>query len=278
MATLILQGPGLDGEAARQVAEAGGGRVEERATHLRVLTADPVPAQALAALRERFGFDINPVPAAFDPAAVRLLLSDMDSTLISIECTDEIAAYAGIKTQVAEITQSAMRGEIDFETSLRRRLALLKGLDANLLERVYQERLQLNPGAQALIDGLRARGVKTALVSGGFTFYTERLRERLGLDYTLANVLEFEDGRLLGTVSGSIVGAASKADFLRKLCAELGIAPEATIAMGDGANDLPMMRLAGLGVAYRAKPAVQAEADVVLNHAALDAVLAFLEP
>lgn len=277
MATLILQGPALDGEAARQVAAASGGRIEERKTHLRVLTDAAVPAQTLATLRERFGFDINPVPAGFDPAAVRLLLSDMDSTLISIECTDEIGSYAGIKSQVAEITKSAMRGEIDFETSLRRRLALLKGLDVSLLERVYEERLQLNPGAQTLIDGLRARGIKTALVSGGFTFYTERLRQRLNLDYTLANVLEFEDGRLLGTVSGSIVGAAAKADFLQKLCAELGIAPEATIAMGDGANDLPMMRLAGLGVAYRAKPAVQAEADVVLNHATLDAVLAFIE-
>ncbi len=278
MATLILQGSALDAEAARQVAAASGGRVEERAAHLRVITAAPVPAQPLAALRERFGFDINPIPADFDPSAVRLLLTDMDSTLISIECTDEIASYAGIKPQVAEITKAAMRGEIDFETSLRRRLALLKGLDATLLDRVYEERLQLNPGAQTLIEGLRARGVKSALVSGGFTFYTERLRQRLHLDYTLANTLEFEDGRLLGTVSGAIVGAAAKADFLRKLCTELGIGPEATIAMGDGANDLPMMRLAGLGVAYRAKPAVQAEADVVLNHAGLDAVLAFLEP
>lgn len=277
MATLILQGPKLDGEAARQVAAQTGGRLEERARHVRVITGEPVPSQDLAALRARFPFDINPLPAGFDPSSVRLLLTDMDSTLINIECMDEVADYVGIKPQVAEITAAAMRGEIDFETSLRRRLALVKGLEVNLLERVYQEKLRLNEGAEALMQGLRARGVKTALVSGGFTFFTERLRPRLNLDYTLANELEIEDGRLLGTVRGGIVGAQAKADFLRKLCGELGIDEKAAIASGDGANDLPMMRLAGLGVAYRAKPAVQAEADVVLNHAALDAILAFIE-
>ena len=278
MAILILQGPKLDGEAARQVAAHAGGRIEERTGHLRVVAVDTIPADEIAALRTRFPFDINPVPAGFDPAAVRLLLTDMDSTLINIECTDEIAAFVGIKPQVAEITAAAMRGEIDFETSLRRRLALLKDLDSALLERVYEEKLRLNQGAQELMDGLRARGVKTGLVSGGFTFFTERLRRRLSLDYTLANELEIEDGRLLGTVRGAIVGAAAKAGFLLKLCEELGIEAGAAIAVGDGANDLPMMRLAGLGVAYRAKPAVQAEADVVLNHSGLDAILAFLEP
>ncbi|MDR2877907.1 MAG: phosphoserine phosphatase SerB [Chromatiales bacterium] len=277
MATLILQGPKLDGEATRQIAAHTGGHIETRAQHIRVMIDQPILAQSLADLRARFAFDINPLPADFDPAAVRLLLTDMDSTLINIECMDEIAGYAGIKPQVAEITESAMRGEIDFETSLRRRLALVKGLDASLLEKVYMEKLRLNEGAAALIAGLRARGIKTALVSGGFTFFTERLREHLHLDYTLANELDIAGGRLLGTVSGGIIGAQAKADFLRKLCDKLGISEKAVIASGDGANDLPMMHLAGLGVAYRAKPAVQAKADIVLNHAALDAILDFIE-
>lgn len=274
--TLILQGRTLTPDIAGTIAEALHGDLEARPSHYRVHAAASSP-ETLADLRQRYPVDINARPADFDPAAVRLLLSDMDSTLINIECADEIADFMGVKPQVAAITAAAMRGELDFETSLRRRIALLKGLDASALEHVYRERLRLNPGAEALIEGLHARGAKFALVSGGFTFFTERLRPRLNLDYTLANELEIEDGRLLGTVRGGIVGAQAKADFLRKLCGELGIDEKAAIAAGDGANDLPMMRLAGLGVAYRAKPAVQAEADVVLNHAALDAILAFIE-
>lgn len=277
MATLILQGAKLDNSGARDVAGFIDGRVEPRTGHLRVITEAPVTAEALAALRARSPFDINPIPATFDPAGVRLFLSDMDSTLISIECADELGSFAGVREQVAEITTAAMRGEIDFPTSLRRRLALLKGLESSVLERVYEERLKLNDGAEALIEGLRRRGIKTALVSGGFTFFTERLRRRLNLDYTLANELEFADGRLLGTVSGDIVGAQAKADFLIRLCGELNIEPGAAVAVGDGANDLPMLRLSGLGVAYHAKPGTQAEADVVLNHSGLDSILAFLD-
>lgn len=277
MATLILQGPGLDDEGARHVAEVAGGRVESRSGHRRVIGGKDLAHHELAALRARAPFDVNPVPADFDPAAVRLLLSDMDSTLITIECADELGSFAGVKPQVAEITAAAMRGEIDFETSLRRRLALLKGLETSVLERVYVERLRLNDGAEELLAGLRARGIKVALVSGGFTFFTDRLHQRLGLDYSLANELEIADDRLLGSVRGAIVGAEAKATFLRRLCGELGIAETAVIAVGDGANDLPMMRLAGLGVAHHAKPATQAEADVVINHCGLDAVLAFLE-
>jgi phosphoserine phosphatase len=278
MATLILQGPRLDDAGVRHAAEATGGRVETRKGHARIVTDAAIAAPVLHSLREQLPFDINPVPVDFNPSAVRLLLTDMDSTLINIECADELGAFAGVREQVSAITEAAMRGEIDFPTSLRRRLALLQGLDASVLERVYQERLRLNEGAEELIDGLRLRGIKTALVSGGFTFFTERLCQRLKLDYTLANELEIEDGKLLGSVRGDIVGAQAKADFLTRLCGELGIEPKAAIAMGDGANDLPMLRLSGLGVAYHAKPATQAEADVVLNHSGLDAVLAFLEP
>jgi phosphoserine phosphatase len=146
-----------------------------------------------------------------------------------------------------------------------------------VLEHVYHERLRLNPGAEALVEGLHARGAKFALVSGGFTFFTERLRARLGLDYTLANELDIADGRITGEVHGAIVGAATKAEFLLRLCEELRIEPAQVIAVGDGANDLQMIRLAGLGVAYHGRPAILAEADVVLNHSGLDGILAFLE-
>lgn len=169
-----------------------------------------------------------------------------------------------------------MRGEIDFEASLRQRVALLEGLEVSALERVYEERLRLNPGAETLIQGLKARGIRVALVSGGFTFFTERLKRRLGLDFTLANVLAERDGRLLGSVEGAIVGAETKATYLTSLCRELGIHPAQAVAMGDGANDLKMLAIAGLGVAYHAKPAVRAQADTALQHRGLDAVLDML--
>jgi len=275
--TVILQGRTLTPDSAGAIAGELRGEREERAGHWRVfIAAAPAPA-TVAQLRQRYPVDINLMPAGFDPGAVRLLLSDMDSTLINIECADEIGDFMGIKPQVAAITAAAMRGELDFETSLRRRIALLKGLDASVLERVYNERLRLNPGAEALVAGLHAHGARFALVSGGFTFFTERLRARLGLDYTLANHLEIVDGRITGEVHGPIVGAAAKAEFLLSLCGELKIKPAQVIAVGDGANDLQMIRLAGLGVAYHGRPAVLAEADVVLNHSGLDGILAFLE-
>jgi phosphoserine phosphatase len=278
MTVLLLQGAALNEGAARELADLTGGSLEQRAGHLRIGAAKAVGHQQLATLRARYPFDINPLPADFEPGAVRLLISDMDSTMINIECMDEIADFLGIKPQVAEITGAAMRGDIDFETSLRRRVALIKGVGMDVLQRVYDERLRLNPGAEALIAGLRERNIRIALVSGGFTFFTDRLRERLALDYTLANEFDFDaDGRISGEVPGAIVGAQAKADFLSRLCTELGIRQQQAIAAGDGANDLPMLRLAGLSVAFRSKPAVQAEADVVLNHAGLDAILAFLE-
>ncbi len=279
MTILLLTGDALNMDAARGLVEQTGGSLEMRAAHMRISTAKAVDPALIATLRARHSFDINPLPADFAPDAVRLLISDMDSTMINIECMDEIADFLGIKSRVAEITGAAMRGEIDFETSLRRRVALIKGVGTDVLQRVYDERLRLNPGAEALIRGLHERGARIALVSGGFTFFTERLRKRLSLDYTLANEFDFgADGRITGEVPGAIVGAQAKADFLMRLCGELGIRPQQAIAAGDGANDLPMMRLAGLSVAYRSKPAVQAEADVVLNHSGLDAILTFLEP
>jgi phosphoserine phosphatase len=200
----------------------------------------------------------------------------MDSTLITIECIDEIADMQGLKPQVSAITEAAMRGELDFSESLKRRVALLEGLPVEALERVYEERLQLSMGAQAMLDGVQAAGIKTLLVSGGFTFFTERLQARLKLDYAHANVLEAADGKLTGRVLGGIVDAGEKRRTVERVCAELGIAPQQAIVMGDGANDLQMMGIAGLSVAFRAKPVVRAQASVALNFSGLDGLLAIL--
>jgi phosphoserine phosphatase len=205
-----------------------------------------------------------------------LLAMDMDSTVITIECIDEIADMQGLKPQVAAITEAAMRGEIEFAESLTRRVALLEGLDAGALQKVYDERLKFSPGAEALISAAHAAGVKTLLVSGGFTFFTDRVRQRLNLDYSHANVLEVVDGRLTGKVVGGIVDAEEKKRTVERVCAELGIATQRAIVMGDGANDLKMMSVAGLSVAYRAKPVVRAQADVALNFSGLDGILALL--
>ncbi|RJG20526.1 phosphoserine phosphatase SerB [Massilia cavernae] len=205
-----------------------------------------------------------------------LVAMDMDSTLITIECIDEIADMQGLKPQVAEITEAAMRGELDFSDSLKRRVALLEGLDAGALGRVYDERLQISMGGEAMLDAVKAAGLKTLLVSGGFTFFTERLQKRLGLDVVHANVLEIVDGKLTGRVVGGIVDAEEKKRTVERVCAELGISAKQAIVMGDGANDLKMMGVAGLSVAFRAKPVVYQQASVALNFSGLDGLLNIL--
>ncbi|MGZ5818194.1 MAG: phosphoserine phosphatase SerB [Burkholderiaceae bacterium] len=203
----------------------------------------------------------------------KLVVMDMDSTLITIECIDEIADMQGLKPQVAEITEAAMRGEIEFRESLTRRVALLKGLDASALQRVYDERLQLSLGAEKMLAAVKVAGLKTLLVSGGFTFFTDRMKTRLGLDYTHSNELEIADGKLTGRVVGNIVDALEKKQMTERVCAELNISPSQAIIMGDGANDLKMMSIAGMSVAFRAKPIVRAQADVALNFVGLDGIL-----
>lgn len=202
-----------------------------------------------------------------------LCVMDMDSTLISIECIDEIADMVGIKPQVAAITERAMQGELDFAQSLRERVALLKGLSEDDLMRVLNERLQLNPGAREWIETCKKNNITTLLVSGGFTFFAERVKTMLGLDYAVSNTLEIIDGKLTGRVLGDIVDAQVKANELTKLRDHLGLAATQTIAIGDGANDLKMMAAAGIGVAYHAKPVVQAQASYALNHVGLDGVI-----
>jgi phosphoserine phosphatase len=198
---------------------------------------------------------------------------DMDSTLITIECIDEIAALRGIGDDVAAITAAAMRGEIDFRASLERRVGLLAGLPVADLARVYDERLQLSSGAQRLLDTCRRIGVKTLLVSGGFTFFTERLQSRLALDHSLANVLEIVDGRLTGRMLGDIVDANAKAARFAELADRYRGDDGIAVAIGDGANDLPMLACADVSVAYRAKPRVRAQAMHAIDHCGLDAVL-----
>ena len=217
----------------------------------------------------------------------KLIAFDMDSTLINIECIDEIADAAGRKTEVSAITEAAMHGEItDFKDSLRRRLALLEGVSVASMEAVYAERLQINPGAKELIDACKAAGMKVLLVSGGFTFFADRVKETLGIDYVKANVLEVKDGKLTGKLVmqpwGEICDGEEKRLTVAATCADLGVTPAQAIAMGDGANDLPMMKLCedagGLSVAYHAKPKVRAQAMVAINSGGLDRLLSVVTP
>ncbi len=277
MTTLVLQGDNLNREQIEKIEQELGATAVTNALYSVIQTSEPLSEDDLTVLRTHYQFDINALPEDFTVSDTKLFVTDMDSTLINIECVDEIADFINVKPQVAAITEAAMRGEIDFETSLRQRVSLLKGLEVGALERVYNERLQLNPGAELMIKALQQQGIKTALVSGGFTFFTERLKQRLGLDYTLANVLAEKDGKLTGEVVGAICGAQSKADFLLAKCEELDIAPSQTLAIGDGANDLLMMNEAGLSVAYHAKPTVQQQADTAVNYCGLESIVGLLQ-
>ena len=211
----------------------------------------------------------------------KLIAFDMDSTLINIECVDEIADAAGRKAEVSAITEAAMRGEIlDYKESLRQRVQLLKGVSVYQMQQVLNERLQLNPGAAELVQACKAAGLKTLLVSGGFTFFTDAVRDRLAIDWTRSNVLEIQQGVLTGRMVdqewGDICDGEEKRKMLLQTCASMGISTSQSIAMGDGANDLPMMQEAGLSVAYHAKPAVRAQAMVAINEGGLDRLLEVL--
>ena len=220
---------------------------------------------------DAMGVDVNVVP--LDGRRKRLLLADMDSTMIEQECIDELAAEAGVGERVAAITARAMNGEIGFEGALRERVGLLAGLDVGVIDRVLAERITMMPGGAVLVATMKAQGAKAALVSGGFTAFTEVVAARLGFDWNRANTLLVEGGKLTGEPGEPILGRQAKVDALVELCAEEGIGEDDVIAVGDGANDLGMLGRAGLGVALHAKPSVQAEARFRVNHGDLTALL-----
>ncbi len=274
---LVLQGPTATIASLTRLAHIAGAKTMVTLSD-HALRCEGVDASAQlrasvteAATKEQV--DATYIAAGRGLADFKLVAMDMDSTLITIECIDEIADMQGLKAEVSEITEAAMRGELDFSESLTRRVALLKGLDASALARVYDERLKISMGGEAMLAGVKAAGLKTLLVSGGFTYFTERLQERLGLDTTHANVLEIVDGKLTGRVLGAIVDAEEKKRTVERVCAEMGIKPSQAIVMGDGANDLKMMGIAGLSLAFRAKPVVRAQACVALNFTGLDGIL-----
>jgi len=238
----------------------------------RLANANPDTRAVVAAHCDKSHLDFAFMPAAKKFSAIGLIAMDMDSTLITIECIDEIADFTGKKAEVAAITASAMRGEIDWPESLRQRVSLLAGLDESVLQRVYDERLKLSPGSDVLIAAAKKYGIKLLLVSGGFTFFTERLKARLDIDYAFSNVLEIINGKLTGKVIGPLCDADAKARHLRETAARLSLKAENCIAIGDGANDMKMMAAAGLSIAYHAKQVVQAQASVAINVLGLNAV------
>jgi phosphoserine phosphatase len=277
---LILQGPQADQAQLARIA-ALARPAATRALHAHALRCDgfdftPALKDEVEAAADAAGIDATFIDAGRTLADFKLVAMDMDSTLITIECIDEIADMQGLKPEVSAITEAAMRGELEFSESLTRRVGLLKGLPVEALQRVYDERLRISAGGVAMLAAVQAAGLHTLLVSGGFTFFTERLQARLGLDVAHANLLEVDGGLLTGRVVGGIVDAEEKMRTVQRVCSQLGIGPEQAIVMGDGANDLKMMGIAGLSLAFRAKPVVRAQADVALNFTGLDGLLSIL--
>jgi phosphoserine phosphatase len=270
---LVVQGQKVETRALKDLAtltaSEGVGRLGNNAFRLLKAQASPELASYCEARQLDYAF----VPEERRLKDFRLFVTDMDSTLITIECIDEIADMQGLKDEVAAITDAAMRGELDFRASLTRRVALLEGLPEEALARVFNERLQLNPGAESLVAGLKQAGIVTVLVSGGFTYFTERLQKQLGFDYAVANQLDVRNGKLTGKVKGDVVDGEAKRHTLQLVRKHHGFAREAVIAAGDGANDLPMLTEAGVGIAYHAKPVVREKATYALNHSGLDGIL-----
>jgi phosphoserine phosphatase len=274
---LILQGLTVQPEAVKKIADLVSAQSITTLSK-KVVRCDGVSTSAtvlseVARLCLQSGWDYSFMQEDKKLSDFKLLVMDMDSTLITIECIDEIADMHGLKNEVAAITESAMRGELDFRESLTQRVALLKGLEASALQQVFDERLLLSLGAKELLSGAQAAGLRTVLVSGGFTFFTDRLRQQLTFDVARANELEIKDDKLTGRVIGPIIDASEKRHTLEMQAQALGVPTSAAIVMGDGANDLEMMSVAGLSVAFRAKPIVRAQADVALNFVGLDGVL-----
>ena len=266
---LILQGPSLTEAQAKELGPVE--RIADRAFRLRNFPA----GKAISSWCEQRHVDHALMPEGRRFADLKLVAMDMDSTLITMETIDELGDLVGRKPEIAAITARAMRGEIDYPESLRQRVSLLKNLPESGLLEIYETRLKLSPGADVLLAACKKYGVKTLLVSGGFTYFVERLKTKLGIDYALSNTLEISDGKLTGRVLGDIVDADAKAAKFRELARSLR--KEQTVAIGDGANDLKMMAEAGLSVAFHAKPVVRAQASCALTWSGLDGVVNLFE-
>ena len=273
MSYLVVQGPEVETPDLKAIAKLAGAtqieRISDNAFRLHDYETEKGVAEYCAKAKLDYAFLPQPRPLS----DFRLLVMDMDSTLITIETIDELADLVGRKAEVAAVTAQAMRGEIEYDESLKRRVAVLKGLPQSALEQFYTERVRLSPGAERMIEGVKKTGLKILLVSGGFTQITDRLKARLGLDYVKANTLEVMDGKLTGALLGRIVNADGKREALLAAKEELGLGKDQIIAIGDGANDLKFMAEAGVSIAYRAKPVVRGKAAYCLDCTGLDGVL-----
>lgn len=270
---LVIQGADVETADLKRLAKLSHANKIERLSSEAFRLTGGRPADDIPKFCSELELDYAFVPVGRKLADFRLLVIDMDSTLITIETIDELADVVGLKAEVADITAQAMRGEIEYNESLRRRVAVLKDLEETALQRVYEERVQLTPGAEKLLSTAQSMGLKTLLVSGGFTYVTDRLKQRLRLDYTRSNTLEVVDGKLTGTIIGDIVNADGKRAELLKVRDELGIVRDQIIGIGDGANDLKFMAESGVSVAYHAKPVVRERATHAINYVTLEGVL-----
>jgi len=278
VSTLIVQHPSLSEHAVQAFARLAGHRPDLKDHSLALWRRVAISGEQLDDAAQTHQVDAEIVASDLQLRSFRLAAFDMDSTLITIECVDEIADFAGRKAEVAAITEAAMRGDItDYDESLRRRVALLAGLPVSVLQRVWDERVRLSPGAESLVRRMKSTGLQLLLVSGGFSFFTERLAARLGIEHVQSNQLDIADGRLTGRLNGPIVNAQAKRLALQRTASRIGCPLSQTIAIGDGANDLKMMSVAGLSAAYRAKPLVRNETTHAINHCGLDSLLKLFE-
>ena len=270
---LVLQGLSIAQSSAETIARLIGATDIHHPTPNLYKLLNATPHGDLPAMCKKLQVDFGFVPATLKLSQFKLVAMDMDSTLINIESLDEVADYVGLKQKIAAMTEQSMNGEVDFSESLRQRVALLKGLDESALDHVYDERVELNPGAEKLIATLKSHGIKTMLISGGFSFFTERLKQRLGLDFAFANKLEIVDGKLTGAMLGPLLDPVAKAEKLNEISAMLGIDRSTqVIAIGDGANDRAMFDAAGTGIGYRPKPVLRPHARYCLDFVGLDGV------
>ena len=250
------------------------GDLERRKNHFRIHTNFNFTIEKL---RLENTVDINLYHKKFDFSGIKLVVSDMDSTLITIETIDEIAKESGMSNEVALITEQAMQGKLDFTESFKKRVSILKGVNTSVFESVYNNSIKLSPGAKELINFFKSTGVKSAIISGGLSYFANRLHKSLGVDTFRANNVEATNGLLTGIVLGKVIDANEKANYIKELCKLYHLKRAQVIAIGDGANDLEMMKIAGVSVAYHAKPLLQNSCDVIINYSGLDSVIDFFE-